>query len=168
MFVTAFDQHAIRAFEVHAIDYVLKPFEPERLFAAIEHVHRTSRERDRDPADWKAVLSELRRAPTWIDRVAIRLGDKIYYVRMEDVDWIEAEGNYARLHTGPKSHLLRRAMRQLIEDLDPRRFARIHRSAIVNIDRVAELRALPDGEFTVHLSTGTKLKMLRKYREGLP
>jgi two-component system, LytTR family, response regulator len=168
VFVTAFDQHALRAFDVHAIDYVLKPFEPDRLFTAIDRAQKLAQRAPRDAADWRAMLAELRAAPTWMERVAIRLGDRIYYVRMHDVDWIEAEGNYARLHTGAKSHLLRRAMRQLVEELDPTRFARIHRSAIVNIDRVQELRAQPDGDFLVLLSTGAKLKLLRKYREGLP
>lgn len=168
VFVTAFDQHALRAFDVHAMDYVLKPFEPDRLFRAIDRANAGARRAEREPADWKAMLAELRAAPTWLDRVAIRLGDRIYYVRLQDVDWIEAEGNYARLHTGAKSHLLRRAMRQLVEELDPKRFARIHRSAIVNIDSVQELRAQPDGDFLVVLTTGAKLKLLRKYRVGLP
>jgi len=168
VFVTAFDQHAVRAFDVHAMDYVLKPFEPERLFAAVDRASAATQQARREPADWKAMLAELRAAPAWLDRVAIRLGDRIYYVRLRDVDWIEAEGNYVRLHIGTQSHLLRRAVRQLTEELDPTQFARIHRSAIVNIDRISELRALPDGDFQVLLTTGAKLKMLRKYRDGLP
>jgi two-component system LytT family response regulator len=168
IFVTAFDQHAVRAFDVHAMDYVLKPFEPERLFAAMDRARTATEKTAREPSDWKAMLRELRAAPTWLSRVAIRLGDRIYYVRMADVDWIEAEGNYVRLHTGAKSHLLRRALRQLSEELDPAQFARIHRSSIVNIDRIAELRATPDGDYHVLLSTGAKLKMLRKYRDALP
>ncbi len=168
VFVTAFDQHAVRAFDVHAMDYVLKPFEPERLFAAVDRASAATQQARREPADWKAMLAELRAAPAWLDRVAIRLGDRIYYVRLRDVDWIEAEGNYVRLHIGTQSHLLRRAVRQLTEELDPTQFARIHRSAIVNIDRISELRALPDGDFQVLLTTDAKLKMLRKYRDGLP
>jgi len=168
VFVTAFDQHAVRAFDVHAMDYVLKPFEPERLFAAVDRASAATQQARREPADWKAMLAELRAAPAWLDRVAIRLGDRIYYVRLRDVDWIEAEGNYVRLHIGTQSHLLRRAVRQLTEELDQTQFARIHRSAIVNIDRISELRALPDGDFQVLLTTGAKLKMLRKYRDGLP
>ena len=168
VFVTAFDQHAVRAFDVHAMDYVLKPFEPERLFAAVDRASAATQQARREPADWKAMLAELRAAPAWLDRVAIRLGDRIYYVRLRDVDWIEAEGNYVRLHIGTQSHLLRRAVRQLTEELDQTQFARIHRSAIVNIDRISELRALPDGDVQVLLTTGAKLKMLRKYRDGLP
>lgn len=172
IFVTAYDQHAIRAFEVHAVDYVLKPFEPERLFAALAHAQRMHARMDttpeRTPADWRAMLAELRATPPWLERVAIRLGDRIYYVRLTDVDWIEADGNYVRLHTGSKSHLLRRAIRQLTDELDPRQFARIHRSAIVNIERIAELRVQPDGDYLVVLSTGVRLKMLRKYKDGLP
>jgi len=114
------------------------------------------------------MLAELRASPPWLERIAIRLGDRIYYVRLRDVDWIEADGNYVRLHTGNKSHLLRRAMRQLIEELDLRQFARIHRSAIVNIERIERLRAQPDGDYLVVLSTGARLKMLRKYKDGLP
>ncbi|WP_396213013.1 LytR/AlgR family response regulator transcription factor [Gemmatimonas sp.] len=168
IFVTAFDQHAVRAFDVHAMDYVLKPFEPERLFAAMDRARQATEKSARAPADWKAMLRELRSAPAWLTRVAIRLGDRIYYIRMADVDWIEAEGNYVRLHTGAKSHLLRRALRQLAEELDPTQFARIHRSSIVSIDRITEFRATPDGDYHVLLSTGTKLKMLRKYRDALP
>jgi two-component system, LytTR family, response regulator len=172
IFITAYDQHAVRAFEVHAVDYVLKPFEPVRLYAAIAHVQRLrarmDKTLDRTPADWRAMLAELRTTPSWLERVAIRLGDRIYYVRMTDVDWIEADGNYVRLHTGPKSHLLRRAIRQLTDELDPRQFARIHRSAIVNIERIEELRVQPDGDYLVVLSTGARLKMLRKYKDGLP
>lgn len=164
VFVTAHDRHAVRAFDVHALDYVLKPFEPERLLAAVER----ARKQPSPPHDWQALLAELRTAPAYIERVAIRLGDRIYYVVLNDVDWIEADGNYVRLHTGTRSHLLRRSLRQMAVELDPKRFARVHRSSIVNIDRVRELRVLPDGDFTVELVTGVKLKLMRRYRELLP
>jgi two-component system LytT family response regulator len=175
VFVTAFDKHALRAFDVHAMDYLLKPFEVERFDEALGLVRsrlqttRTSPTPTGDPSpDWRAMLLELRQQPAHIERVAIRLGDRISYVRLQDVDWIEAEGNYVRLHVRDRSHLLRRALRTIAEELDPKIFARIHRSSIVNIDRISEMRPLADGDYSVLLTTGVKLKLSKRYRDALP
>jgi hypothetical protein len=112
-------------------------------------------------------------APAYLTRIAVRLGERVYYVRTADIDWVEAEGNYLRLHTGggtpqAKSHLIRKPLAALAEELDPAQFARIHRSSLVNIDRIRELRALSDGEYQVLLTDGTKLKLSRTYRANLP
>lgn len=167
VFVTAFDQHALRAFDVHAMDYILKPFEPDRLMATLEIV-RARLPKPGTAPDWRAMLDEFRRQPATVERVAIRVGDRISYVRLDDVDWIEADGNYVRLHVKDKSHLLRRALRAMADDVDPKRFVRIHRSTIVNIDRIAEMRPLADGDYSVLLTTGAKLRLSKRYRDGLP
>lgn len=175
VFVTAFDEHAVRAFDVHAVDYLVKPCDGARLQTAIERVRlRLSGGASRVTHDGLAALvASLREGPSYLTRVAVRVGDRIYYVRIADVDWVEADGNYVRLHTGggtpqARSHLIRKPLSVLAGELDPRQFARIHRSSLVNVDRIKELRSLYDGEYQVLLTDGTKLKLSKTYRTNLP
>jgi two-component system LytT family response regulator len=192
VFATAFDQHAVRAFEVHAVDYLVKPFDAKRLALALARARerlaarRAVREAARGaapdaaldglPPALAALLAAVRplpAAPEYVTRLAVRVGERVYWVRTADIDWVEADGNYLRLHTGTgtpqaKAHLIRKPLAALAEALDPAQFARIHRSTLVNIDRIRELRALSDGEYQVFLVDGTKLKLSRTYRQNLP
>jgi two-component system LytT family response regulator len=183
VFVTAFDAHAVKAFDVHAVDYLLKPYDISRLATALDRAEsrlggrqlpsETPREADQLRQLLAAVRAGelgLRPAPT---RFAVRVGERLYYVRAEDIDWIEAEGNYLRLHTGmgspkPRSHLIRKTIAAITGELDPNRHARIHRSTIVNLDRIHEMRHLGDGEYQLVLVDGTRLKVSRTYRGNLP
>jgi two-component system LytT family response regulator len=184
VFATAFDQHAVRAFEVHAVDYLVKPFDAKRLTTALARARERLQARRSAAANGAlspeitALLAALQSqspgaARAYLTRIAVRLGERVYYVRTADIDWVEADGNYLRLHTGrgtpqAKAHLIRKPLAALAEELDPAQFARIHRSSLVNIDRIRELRALSDGEYQVLLTDGTKLKLSRTYRANLP
>jgi len=159
VFVTAYDEYALRAFEVHALDYVLKPFSAERFRSALTHArqHLTTRRAPgaREPA------SERR------DRLVIKSSGRIYFIRTQDIDWCEAAGNYVRLHVGPQTHLVRGTMAHIESQLNPALFVRVHRSTIVNADRIQELRSSFNGEYMILLHDKTRLTLSRGYRDGL-
>lgn len=167
VFVTAYDEHAVRAFEVSALDYLLKPFDRERLELALERAREALARRDGVGLDeqLRSMLQELRGEQPFLDRFVVRSVGRIVFVRAADVDWIEAAGNYVRLRIGKESHLLRETMSSLETRLDPRVFARIHRSTIVNIDRIKELNHIFHGDYSVLLKDGTRLTLSRGYRE---
>ena len=155
IFVTAYDEHALRAFDASAADYLLKPFDDERFDRALERAKARVRQRE---------LEEL--APP-LDRLTVRDSGRIFFVRVAEILWIEAYDYYVQLHVNGQAHLLRERMHHLEARLDPRRFARIHRSTIVNIERVKELQPFFHGEYTVLLEDGTRLKLSRTYRDRL-
>ena len=168
VFVTAYDQHAVRAFEVHALDYLLKPFDRERLRLALERARESLARADAQAGldeQLKSMLTELRGEQPFLSRFVVRSVGRIVFVRAQDVDWIEAAGNYVRLRIGKESHLLRETMSSLETRLDPKVFARIHRSTIVNIDRIKELNHIFHGDYSVLLKDGTRLTLSRGYRE---
>ena len=170
IFVTAHDQHAVRAFEVHAFDYLLKPFDRERFREAVTRAVRVLREvpAGRSAGRLQELLSQVREtAEAPLDRVLVRSAGRLALLRVDRIDWIEAEGNYVRLHVGPTSHLLRQTMAALDRQLDPARFLRIHRSTIVNLDRVKEIQPLFGGECAVVLDDGTELGLSKSYRSRL-
>lgn len=156
IFVTAHQEHALHAFEVRAFDYLLKPFEPARLRQTIERA-RTHLRR----------LKQESMAPSGRDRFAIRNGGRIYFLMASEIEWIEAEHNYVRLHAGSEAHLMRERLSVLEQELDRRQFRRIHRSTIVNINRVRELRPWFRGDYIVVLQNGKELTMSRTFRESL-
>lgn len=153
VFVTAYDKYAIQAFEVEALDYLLKPFDDARFFRALarakSHLHQRTTERG------------------GMHRLIVKSAGRVVFLRTSEVDWIEAADYYACLHVGSRTHLVRRSMSDLERDLDPKMFCRTHRSSIVNIARVRELRLDSNGEYEVALLDGTKLKVSRSYREQL-
>lgn len=160
VFVTAYDQYALRAFEVRALDYVLKPFSADRFGQALDRaraalarndVGTIDRERLRDLVTSLAAEQREKR------RLVVKSSGRVFFVKVDDIDWIEAEGNYVRLHMGPQSHLLRDTMKGMENVLDPSVFVRIHRSTIVNADRIRELQPLFHGEYAVILRDGTRL-----------
>ena len=212
VFVTAFDSHAIRAFEVHALDYVLKPFPDERLLAAVERAQAAVQERrngelgrrlaefvhawqagsysklptppggmtpvqapvispssadgdaasddEHDTAE-PARIAGIAGAPSYIGRFAVRSDGRVRFVPAADVDWIEADGNYMVLHVGDAQHRLRASLAGLTEGLDPKRFVRIHRSVIVNVERIREVQPWFGGDYIAILKTGAKLRVSR-------
>lgn len=170
IFVTAYDQYAAQAFQVHALDYLLKPFDQERLMEALHRAKEQLRsQRQREIGEQvQALLDELKTKAKYLDRFVIRASGRILHLKTGDVDWIEAEGNYARLHLGNESHLLRETITRLEPQLDPSQFRRIHRSTIVRLDQIRELRPCFHGEYQVILRDGTEVTMSRNYREKLP
>lgn len=179
IFVTAYDRFAIRAFEVEALDYVLKPFDDERFATVLERAKRhVRRERDDDLASRLAALLERYEpnrtaAPTQtahrtgVARIMVRDGGRVFFLPVDEIDWIEAADYYARVHTGESSHLVRESLASLEQSLDPTCFVRIHRSAIVNVDRVREIRPDWRNRSTVVLATGEQLPISRSRRERL-
>ena len=163
LFVTAFDQHALRAFEVHALDYLLKPFDPERFRAALDRARRWCATGGRP--DLEGLLEGVRRERPWLDRILVRQGDRHVLLRCGHIQWIEAEDNYVRLHVEGTSFLLRQTMAGILQRLDPAQFRRIHRSAIVNLDFIRELQPWTSGDHLVLMKDGTKLTLSRTYRD---
>ena len=169
VFVTAYDEYAVRAFEVHALDYLLKPFGRERFQQTLQHA-RSHVERRRAGDLGKrlmALVQDIKPEPQKLDRLVVKSGGRVFFLRTEDIVWIEAAGNYVRLHLGEDSHLFRETMNGIEARLDPQRFVRIHRSRIVNSDRIKELQPWFNGEYVVVLQNGTRLTLSRGYREKL-
>ncbi|MEO5799359.1 MAG: LytTR family DNA-binding domain-containing protein [Gemmatimonadales bacterium] len=168
VFTTAYDDYALRAFEVHALDYLLKPFDRERFAECVERARQVvARLGGAVDHRLSALIEELRTGSRYLTRIAVRSGGKIRIVVAADVDCVEASGNYVRLHSKGSSHLLRETMARVETQLDPAQFARIHRSAIVNLDRIAELEPDLHGDYTVRLHDGRKLPLSRSYRDRL-
>lgn len=168
VFVTAFDQYALRAFEVHALDYLLKPFTRERLQSAITRARARHVVQDRAPDPrLLALLDEISTRPRYLDRLPVRAGTRIVLLETSQIEWVQAADNYVLLHSGGREYLLRETMTRLEQDLDPRDFVRIHRSALVRLDRIGELQASVHGDFRVTLKSGTQLTLSRHFREGV-
>lgn len=169
VFVTAYDQHAIKAFEANALDFLLKPYSDERLEAMIARVMGRLEEAQLRAFGELAMraVSALGPQGEYIDRLALRTGDLTRFLRVADIDWIEAAGVYVNLYVEGKAVLHRISLGVLAESLDPRKFVRIHRSAIVNIDSIMHLEQLSHGEFDVLLRNGSRTRVSRTYRGGL-
>ena len=166
VFVTAYDQYALKAFEVHAVDYLLKPFDDERLALALQRAQLRLKDRGAGVDDRVAsLLANLQETPKRVERFMVRSGGRIYFVHVDDVDWLEAADNYVRLHTGDGQHLVRDTIKNLETRLDPDRFTRIHRSAMVNVSQMVEMRPLPSGDCDLVLKNGARLRVSRSYRD---
>ena len=170
VFVTAHDEHALRAFEVEALDYLLKPFDRARFEQTLDRVRRERRQ-TLDELDKKiaALLERIEKpeAEPHLDRILVGSGGRMTFIKLHEVDWIEADDNYVRLHAGRETHLVRETLRRLEPRLDPRLFLRIHRSAIINIEAIAEIRSLFHGDYDVLLRDGTALPVGRTWRDRL-
>jgi two-component system LytT family response regulator len=169
IFVTAYDQFALRAFEVHAVDYLLKPFDRDRFQAALRRAtERIGQKQTGDlNARLSALMAEVRSEPKYLGRLAVKSSGRVMLLKVDDVDWIEAADNYVNLHAGSESHLHRETMTSLEGRLPPNKFMRISRSTIVNLDRIKELQPLFHGEYAVILRNGTRLTLSRSYRDKL-
>jgi two-component system LytT family response regulator len=170
IFVTAYDQYALQAFEVHALDFLLKPFDRKRLRNAVERAReqilrqRTGELRER----LAALLDDLKgNEDRYVDRLVVKADGRVFFIKVDEVDWVEAAANYVRLHTRSGSHLIRETMTTIEARLDPKKFLRIHRSAIVRIDAIQELQPLFHGDYAVLLRSGKRLAASRGYRDRL-
>ncbi|MHB1329911.1 MAG: LytR/AlgR family response regulator transcription factor, partial [Gemmatimonadales bacterium] len=162
VFITAYDEYAINAFEVNAVDYLLKPVDARRFAEALSRARtRLSQPDSGRLGELDRLLAELRRVRGYPSRLVAKLGNTVSLVAVEEVDWIEARGNYARLHAANAVHLIREPLRSLEARLDPDRFARVHRSAIVNLERIATVEPYFHGEYILTLRNGTRLTSSR-------
>jgi two-component system, LytTR family, response regulator len=170
VFVTAYDQHAIRAFEASALDYLLKPFSDERFEATMARVKARLDERSMREFGQR-VMKMVSAAPSApekrLDRLVVKAGGTTRFIRVIDIDWIEAAGVYVTLHVAGKELLYRAALNDLAEKLDPRRFVRVHRSALINIESVVQLEPISHGEFEAVLKNGSRTRVSRTYRGQL-
>lgn len=176
VFVTAFDQYAVRAFDVHAVDYLLKPYDTARFREAFARAKERIESRARSDEDGRLrallrdYLSDSARAAgggEFLDRVAVKIDGVLRIIRTGDIDWWETDGNYVRLHVGVTNHLIRATATSIESRLDPKQFLRIHRRYIVNLDRVVEVQPWFGGDSIVLLKGGAKLRLSRTYRERL-
>ncbi|MCA1634349.1 MAG: LytTR family DNA-binding domain-containing protein [Acidobacteria bacterium] len=169
IFITAYDHYAVRAFEVHALDYLLKPFDRERFKAAMERAKKQLRHDPDNGIDARilALLEQIKEPQRYSERLVVKTGGRVFFLNTDEIDWIEAEGNYVSIHTGAKGYLLRETIGGLESQLDPHEFVRIHRSAIVRLDRIKELQPWSHGEYHIILNDGTQLTLSRSYRDKL-
>lgn len=186
VFVTAYDQYAIKAFEVRAIDYLLKPVDHERLGLALERVSKNLAQRERNDQqermlnlladatgeDCEAILRKLAENETvgasrYPEHIAIKESGEITRVAINSIEWVDAAGDYMCIHAANETHILRRTMKELEEELNPNRFQRIHRSAIVNLDQIEKLCSRQNGEYHIVLKNGKELKVSRSYKERI-
>ncbi len=174
VFVTAYDQYALRAFEVHALDYLLKPFDDQRFHEALERARQQLQlalsGREESVVVHRRLLSlvqDMKNRTKPMERLVVRSSGRVFFLRTEEIDWIEAASNYVRLHVGQTSHLLRETMNGIESRLDPDKFLRIHRSTIVNVDRIKELQPWFHGDYAVILADSTRLTLSRSHREKL-
>jgi two-component system LytT family response regulator len=170
VFTTAFYKYAIRAFEIHALDYLLKPYDAERLHQALERAREELLRLRAGEVNERllALLGQTRPSGNgWLERFVIRSSGRIFFLKADEVDWIEADSNYLKLHVGKSYHLVRGSMQAVEKKLDPAKFMRIHRSVIVNISRIQELQSWFHGEYKVIMRDGTKLTLSRGYRDRL-
>ena len=174
VFVTAFDEYAVKAFDVHALDYVLKPFDQDRFRIALARARAEIERKGGSGGGGRSVdrrllalLEEIEDRKSKLDRVVVKSGGRVFFLRSHEIDWIEAAGNYVELHVGKESHLLRETMNRLEARLDSTSFLRIHRRLIVNLERIRQLEGVSHGEYVVVLKDGTRLGSSRGYRDGL-
>lgn len=169
VFVTAYDQYAVKAFEVYAVDYLLKPFDRARFGDAVQKALRECAIRTEGgvPGNLRSLLTAARKDGYIQDRILVKSASRIVFVNTEDIDWIEAAGNYVILHAGKQSHTVRETMKGMMQRLDPARFARIHRSTIVNTQSISEMQPHFHGDYIVILKDGTRLTLSRRYRNKL-
>lgn len=169
IFVTAYDQYAVRAFEVHAVDYLLKPFDRERFEDSLQRAVQQIRNQKDDDLKERLFnfLHEKARTTDFLERFVIKTNGRVFFLKTEEIMWIEAEANYVMLHTTAGRHLFREAISNLEGQLNPHDFRRIGRSAIVNLNYIKELQAWSRGDYKVILLNGTELKLSHHYRENL-
>ena len=167
IFVTAYDQYALQAFDVHALDYLLKPFNRERLHRAVAHAREYIENKHRGNLDERlaSLIADLKSEKKYLERLVVKSVGRVFFLKVDEIDWIEAAGNYLKLHAGREAHMIRETMNGIEAKLNPDKFLRIHRSTMVNIDRIKELHPMFSGDYEVILHNGTELTLSRNYRE---
>lgn len=169
IFITAYDEYALKAFEFHALDYLLKPYDRERFKRAVEHSRRSLRsavKNDDSDEQIKALLTSLKQPSSVLERLIVKSGGRVIFIRIEEIDWLEAAGNYVKLHTGNESHLVRETMNNLEQQLPPQKFIRVHRSTIVNIEKIKELQPYFNGEYKVILHNNAHVILSRGFKDN--
>jgi two-component system LytT family response regulator len=170
IFVTAYEQYAIRAFEIHALDYLLKPFDQARFDKALGHAKERLLRGPQDEGErrqLRALVENVMQRTKFLERLVIKADGRIIFLKTEEIDWLEADDKYVHLHVGKRSHMVRQTLSGMEAQLNPERFLRIHRSVIVNIERIKELQPLFGGEHTVILHDKTELALSRNYKDKL-
>jgi two-component system LytT family response regulator len=169
VFTTAYERYAIRAFELHALDYLLKPFDQVRFKKTLSHAqHRLrNRQAEGERQQIAALIENVKTQPAYLSRLIIKSQGHLMFLHTADIDWVEADDKYVNLHAGKTSRMVRQTLSAMEAQLDPQKFLRIHRSAIVNVDRIKELHALFAGEHVVILENGTRLTLSRNYKQRL-
>lgn len=166
IFVTAFDQHALRAFEFHALDYLLKPFDRERFAKTLDRAKAQIKNRAEDDSNRRILdlLEQMNSAPEYLDWLTVKKDERIKLFKVEDIQWVEAQGNYVLLKFEENSELMRETMDELEKQLDPRTFVRIHRSTIINVNFIKELQVWKRGEYRVLMLGGQPFTLSRSHR----
>lgn len=166
IFVTAYDNYALQAFEYHALDYLLKPFDRERFAAALNRAREVLKERSSGEQQQQILklLEQLKGAPDYLEWLTVKKNERILMLRVEDIQYIEAQGNYVEIKFDDASHLLREKMDSLERQLNPKTFVRVHRSTIVNVNRIKELQVWTPGEYRILMSNGKTFPLSRGYR----
>jgi len=169
VFTTAYESYAIRAFELHALDYLLKPFDQVRFKAALKYAKERfhSQHEEDKRLQVGTLLESIRAQQEYLDRIIIRADGRITFLHTREIDWIEADDKYVHLHTGKGARMVRQTLAAIEGQLDPKKFLRVHRSAMVNVDRIKELQPLFNGEHSLILDDGTRLTLSRKYKDKL-
>ncbi len=170
IFTTAHDQYAVQAFEVHAVDYLLKPFDRQRLRLSLERARTRAATAKPDDLQTKlaAMLEDMKAGARQPERIPVKSNGKVTFVRIPEIDWIASADNYVELHVGNHSHLIRETMNSIATRLPAEQFIRVSRTSIVNLARVKELQPLFHGEYTITLTTGARVTLSRSYRDQLP
>jgi len=167
IFATAYDSYTLQAFEAQALDYLLKPFDEVRFQLSLNRVRKRRQEATDDQAALRRLVAAMQGERKYLQRLAVNHGGRLLFVRTADVDWLEASGNYVTVHVGRENHLVRETLNTMESRLDPRQFMRLHRSAIVNVDRIQQLSPWARGEQAAVLTDGTQLTVGRMYRSRL-
>ena len=170
VFVTAYDSYAIQAFEIHALDYLLKPYDRNRLQRTLKRAKTQIEQQQRshsNTSQLRTLLAEVGVSPQYLERLVVKDRGVVTFVKTEDIDWIEAQGKYELLHAGQHIHMIREGMAKLEAGLNPKKFVRIHKSTIVNLDRIEKLEPLFHADFRVYLKNGKTLTISRRYRQKI-
>lgn len=170
IFVTAYDEFALRAFEVNAVDYLLKPFDEQRLAKAVARAKGELKKQKSSPdieQKLRNLLKEIRSEPYYLRRIPVKTARGTILILTEEIDWIASSGHYLELHVGDETHLIREKLSNIEAKLDPQLFMRIHRSTIINLDRIKSLHPLFNGDHLVILKNGRELNLSRTYHEKL-
>ena len=167
IFVTAYDQYALAAFEVHAVDYLLKPFDQERFRKALQRALARIRLHNENAGALHRLIAEIRKEPKFLQRILVNAGTRYFFVKPNEILYISAQEKYVKIHTDKGSHLLRETMQEMEQRLDPAKFVRIHRSHLVNLDFIQEVQPWSHGDCVAILRNGAKLAVSRRYRDRL-
>lgn len=167
IFVTAYDQYALQAFDVHALDYLLKPFTRERIHRAVVRAREQIDGKRYGKIDERlaSLIADLKTEKKYLERLVVKSTGRVFFLKVDEIDWIEAAGNYVKLHVGRETHMIRETMNGIEAKLDPDKFLRIHRSTVVHIDRIKELHPMFSGDYAVILRDGTELALSRNFRD---